>query len=499
MGDSLLELLLSDPGAPSEPDDSLRVHNSSSAEYLSHLSSLPLSSLASSEKQSVAQSSHSLVLSLQALSSRSHRAVTASCDHLSALSPSLSSLLTESRKLRDAIPRLDETAVRFSQSYTRDAGNELLERRRKAMLLARNVDRLSDILDMPSLLSTAISSGTPPGTMNGSQAIGPTFGATSYSAALDLYMHIKRLHSLYPYSPLVSSLTNQAGEAMQRMTTNLIAGLRAPGLKLAGAMRMIGWLRRVAPELDDAEPINGRAGDDGGLGTLFLACRLANLRSMLEALEPLRELAEQETDQRLQYVGKNDAPSRTGENAWSVGQHTERFLKRYIETFREQSFGILSMYRSIFPSFTLEPYEGEASTTQPPFHASRVPATPKGSDPLRPLPSPLCTVPLQLVCLLTDVLQRYLPNIQDRTARESLLTQVLYCAGSLGRLGADFSLVLASLSLVAEEEPTDIRTEDSIDWVHVMKKHRALAGRLDLLASGVNVPEPSVTASSQKA
>jgi hypothetical protein len=73
--------------------------------------------------------------------------------------------------------------------------------------------------------------------------------------------------------------------------------------------------------------------------------------------------------------------------------------------------------------------------------------------------------------MLLETLKSYLPNVQDRSSRDSLLTQVLYCAGSLGRLGGDFSMILAFL----EESDEDGEEE----WVEIIKKHRVLASRLE--------------------
>ena len=171
---------------------------------------------------------------------------------------------------------------------------------------------------------------------------------------------------------------------------------------------------------------------------------------MLGALEPLRELADQETV-RLQGIKEG---KEAGKNKWEGGQQTERYLKRYIEIFREQSFAIISMYRSIFPPSSSLDKDG-------------------GEDPLQPLPSALATFPLRLVGMLEGTLRRYLPNVRDRSSRDSLLTQVLYCAGSLGRLGGDFSLMLAFLGNGEEDE--------NEEWVEVVKKHRVLAGRLELM------------------
>jgi hypothetical protein len=72
--------------------------------------------------------------------------------------------------------------------------------------------------------------------------------------------------------------------------------------------------------------------------------------------------------------------------------------------------------------------------------------------------------------MLLETLRIYLPTVKDQAARDSLLTQVLYCAGSLGRLGGDFGLFLATL---------DVGPEAEEEWVEVVKRHRALAGRLE--------------------
>ena len=84
--------------------------------------------------------------------------------------------------------------------------------------------------------------------------------------------------------------------------------------------------------------------------------------------------------------------------------------------------------------------------------------------------------------MLEDTLRLYLPNVRDRSSRDSLLTQVLYCAGSLGRLGGDFSLILAFLgeSDEGEDQKEDGEDEDE-EWVEVIRKHRVLAGRLELM------------------
>jgi hypothetical protein len=447
MADPLYELLVPyfnqpSPRPPPSLDDSV------TSSYLNRLTSLPLSSLSSSEPQALAQTSHSLLLSLQALSTRSHKAVIASSDHLSSLKSTLPVIAKGTAELRDAIPKLDEEALRFSETYNKNAENDVLDRRRKALLLSRNVDRLADVLELPTLLSSAISSSG--ATSAGGSA--SSSATSNYASALDLNAHIRRLHGLYPHSRLISSVTVQAEEEMHAMTTNLISSLKTQGVKLAAAMRTISWLKRIAPELDTSGSELG-SNREGSLGALFLVCRLANLMTMLGALEPLRELADQETARSNAIPSKKDAST-----SWSGGQQTERYLKRYIEIFREQSFAIISMFRSIFPATA----EQDSSSLNG--------SAKSNTDPLQPLPSALTTFPLHLVGMLVETLKRYLPNVQDRSSRDSLLTQVLYCAGSLGRLGGDFSMVLTFL---------DDDSAMSEEWVDIIKKHRVLVGKLE--------------------
>ena len=469
MADPLYELLIPYFDTPS-PRPLPSSTDSTTSAYLNRLTTLPLSSLTTTEPQLLNQTSHSLLLSLQALSKRSHKSIIASSTHLSTISATLPTLASSTADLRDALPKLDDAAIHFSENYNTRSENTLLDRRRKALLLSRNIDRLADVLDLPTLLSTAISSS------NSTAAAASTSLASSatlnYASALDLNAHIRRLHALYPDSQLVSSVSTQAEEAMQEMATNLIASLKTNSLKLASAMRTISWLRRVAPELDPgpstiSSPGAGTGSREGSLGSLFLVCRLANLEQMLGALEPLRELADQETA-RLQSQAAGEGKDAGARGKWEGGQQTERYLKRYIEIFREQSFAIISMYRSIFP-----PPAAPMDISLPPsLKASQE------QDPLQPLPSALGTFPLKLVSMLEDTLRKYLPNVRDRSSRDSLLTQVLYCAGSLGRLGGDFSMILAFLNDVDIGEENE---EESEEWVEVIRKHRVLAGKLELM------------------
>ena len=463
MGDPLLDLLdpyFKDEETSARPES----RDATTRKYLTRLSTLQLSSLIGSEPQSLAQSFQSTSRSLQALSTRSSKTLVSSADELASLSSSVPSLGVEVEQLRDGIATLESSSIKFAEKYSKSGENEVLDRRKRALLMLRNVDRVSEVLDLPTILASAINSSA------GQSAS----ASTNYASALDLHSHIRRLRQTYPDSELVSSVYGQAESSMQEMKSNLILSLRGQNIKLAAGMRTIGWLRRIAPELDKSQHKDGANIGEGSFGALFLVCRLHNLLAMLDALEPLRVLADQETEKRLHVkrpINANDA--------WSGGQQTERYLKRYVEIFREQSFAIVSMFRSIFPSVEEEKNEDLGIQFKSLGLKSPLPnqTTFDKDDPLQPLPSSLATFPLHLVDLLSETLRQYLPNVKDKSSRESLMTQILYCAGSLGRLGGDFSMILADLG-------DDLGAATSPEWATAMKKHKVLAGRLESLASG---------------
>ncbi|OAP63188.1 hypothetical protein AYL99_02415 [Fonsecaea erecta] len=500
MTDALYDLLQPHLASSSQPPPQLPPSSSPEiSNYLSRLVSLRLGDLTTTEPQSLTQAAQSNLFSIQALSSRSHRTTTTSSDHLSILRSSLPLISTSAESIKNAIPELDASAVKFASTYSKSkeessttggGGNALLTARRESSLLARQADKAQDILELPSLLSAAIASAHTTAAASTNSASAGASGA-NYTQALDLFAHIKRLQILYPDSQLVKSVLADAENAMKDMTTNLVASLRGQNLRLAAAIRMIGWLRRVAPELSTSTTVGfpsatsqtNKSGlstsrltsqlglgapapshqEEGHFGALFLVSRLCTFLSMVEALSPLRDLADQETLARKEAASSTSTPPqrqhlsttrpspsnrRTSSggtyNPSLAGQQTERYLKRFIEIFREQSFATISMYRNIFPADeqpqAAAPEEASSSSPPPPPDLSLT------------LPPALQTFPLYLVDIFISTLKQYLPNVTDPAARESLLMQVLYAANSLGRLGADFSLMIAELE---EEEDED--------------------------------------------
>lgn len=446
--DPLLDLLRPHlPAAAPPPDPAL------SSAYLTRLASLPLASILEAEPASLAASLHSLNLSLQKLSARSHKPLIASANHLAAIPASAAALSSALSALSTALPALDSTIATFTATFARDS--PALTHRAQTHRLSRNLDRILDILQLPTLLQSLITS-------------------SSYPTALDLLSHVRRLHTLYPTSPTITSVATSCDTLQQTLTANLLTTLRGP-LKLPTAMKTTGFLRRCSTQSQL---------DERGLRGLFLVCRSAHLTTLLSSLTPLQSLADH-----------NRA-------------HTERYLKRWIEIFREQSFSIVSMYRSIFPTALPSPPDVSSRPGSPiigssplqgavPNFSQSLPQSRVGTirsrssstlstlsasvaedDPDAGMPpDPLASFVLMLVGMLVDVLGTYLPGVEERSVRESLLTQVLYAAGSLGRLGGEFGAILGVVECFGGGSLG--RGDGEEEWVSVVAKHRVLASRLE--------------------
>jgi len=101
-----------------------------------------------------------------------------------------------------------------------------------------------------------------------------------------------------------------------------------------------------------------------------------------------------------------------------------RYMKKYIDTWREGVHDLLTQYAAIFlerPPTDLPPEDLQTLRRAPPrmYH--------------------------QLLSRLLDALRAALPRLPDAPALTALLTQLTYCATSFARLGFDFRTLLPPL------------------------------------------------------
>jgi len=264
--------------------------------------------------------------------------------------------------LLDDIPALESAAHTFSSEIT-----SIQSSRRRAALVLEHSSKLQDVLELPVLADACVRGG-------------------HFQEALDLAAHAARLAARFPHVQAVQDVHAEANAAIRALLGQLLATLRSPG-KLPTLFRAISFLRRmrVFPERELA---------------------LAFLTGRLEALNVA--LASAEGEKR-----GLDAP-----DAWA------RYMKKYIDTWREGVHDLLTQYAAIF----LE---------RPPADLP-----PEDLQTLRSL-LPACTA--QLFSRLLDALRAALPRLPDAPALTALLTQLTYCATSFARLGFDFRALLPPL------------------------------------------------------
>lgn len=218
--------------------------------------------------------------------------------------------------------------------------------RRKAVLLQDHEDKLLNVLEVPQLMETCVRNG-------------------HYQEALDLAAHISNLDETMGVV-IVSDVAREVDNVLQLMTAQLLGVLREP-VKLPALLKAVNYLRRL------------RCLDDEDIALVFLSSRLHNYRARLVDIESYRA-------------------------------EPVRYLRKYVDLFREHVFDIISQYTTIFA--------GDIGT----------------------LPTFACLCVEDLV----DLVRRYIPRIAaDAASISSIMVQLGYCSLSFSRVGLDFSALLA--------------------------------------------------------
>jgi hypothetical protein len=208
--DSLLQLLFStDPALDNVSGSSSLIQG-----YLSRLTSSSLSSIIQ-EHATLDDEKKDLEHQLSRLAKREYHSFVATASHGDAIAGTFLGFNEKVSQADNRISPLDNAITNFN-AFAKSQAAE----REKAQNLLANHDRLLDILEMPSLVSTCVRNGY-------------------FSEAIQLSAHVKRLATLhYTNVPLVQNLAAQVDVAMKDMTGRLIGLLREP-LKLPSALKVL--------------------------------------------------------------------------------------------------------------------------------------------------------------------------------------------------------------------------------------------------------------------
>lgn len=278
---------------------------------------------------------------------------------------------------------LSQTLPDFEQ-LCRDFSAEaklLTEEREKNEKVLENLDVLVDIFEIPQLMDTCVRNGY-------------------YSEAMDLTSHVSLLTMRYGNIPNIQDVREKVQRSSDMMLIQLISLLRG-SIKLPAAMNVIGYLRQMNSFETENE-----------LRLLFLKCRDDYLNRRLDSI---KKVGTTETELTKDWQ--------------RIGRDSFEYIKQYIDVIREQVFEIITQYSSVF-SDDAKSYGASAD--------SKV-----GSTQLLTAGATLADYVAHILENMERKMDEHLINIKDISQISSLLTQLMYCGMSLGRVGLDFRPLFA--------------------------------------------------------
>lgn len=280
------------------------------------------------------------------------------------LAASFTSLDESLETLLTALPDLESQCRTFAAST-----REIQLSRSRASLVLEQHDKLLDVLTIPQLIDTCARNG-------------------HYAEALDLAAHASTLATRFSDIQAICDIAAEAEICVRTIRASLLMALREP-VKLPTLVKTVNLLRRM------------KALDESELALAFLTGRIANLNTSISAIE--REGADQ----------FEDAP---------------RYLKRYVDVFREGLHEIVTQFSTIF--LERPPSESPKSTSIPIIESHN---------------HLLGELTHHVLGLLHGVLSFTLPHISDSSALNTLLSQLSYCGSAFARIGLDFRPMLPKL------------------------------------------------------
>ena len=375
------------------------------ASYLGELASLPLSDLLATPT-TLSTQSHTLTASLNALAHTSYPTILSLHNSSSALLNSLSSLDTSLNTLLDtALPALDDVARTFREK----SGPTVIEERQRTRVVLEQYDKLRDLLDVPVLMDTCVRNGLY------AEALALAAHATTALDALSTIRsqggggggggELPESDGFTSPLPLVSALQAEIASSLHAMRLLLLGTLHEPGRKLPAFWKAVQFLRRmqVMPESE--------------LALAFVSARIDCLQNALQAVE--RDAGVSVT------TFSDDTPTggNTADREKEMDRRAEdvaRFLKKYIDVWREGAYDLVTQYTTIFLERSSGPHGSVSS--------SHLPAT-------TPLPDPAIknTLPSTLLGLLLPTIKTYLGRAYPHLA--PLATQLAYCSSAMARIG----------------------------------------------------------------
>ncbi|KAF8131590.1 hypothetical protein EV363DRAFT_1398680 [Boletus edulis] len=244
-----------------------------------------------------------------------------------------------------------------------------------------------------------------------------------------------------PPLPLVSALQAEIASSLHAMRLLLLGTLHEPGRKLPAFWKAVQFLRRmqVMPESE--------------LALAFVSARIDCLQNAFQAVERDAGVSVTTGDDAITGNNAADREKEMDRRAEDVA----RFLKKYIDVWREGAYDLVTQYTTIFL---------ERSSPHGSASSSHLPAT-------TPLPDPVIkhTLPPTLLGLLLPTVKTYFGRAYPQLA--PLATQLAYCSSATARIGMDFRLLLSPVitDAVIDGFTRDMYTGAEREWTTTLARH----------------------------
>ncbi|KAG2341939.1 hypothetical protein BDR05DRAFT_964588 [Suillus weaverae] len=410
--------------------------SSSNLDFLAELPTNALSDLLSTPTALTTQS-HTLTSSLTALTHTSYPTFLSLHHTSTALLTSLSSFDTSINSLINAaLPALDEAARIFREK----TGPEVIEGRQKARIVLEQHDKLRDLLDVPVLIDTCV--------RNGLYAEALSLAAHASSALSSLVAQTRKSLSDDQATQglplqLADSLQSEIASSLHSMQLILLNTLYEPARKLPAFWKAVQFLRRMKAMHEDE------------LALVFISARIGCLREALDSIERDAGIPLDAGSLEFKYPAGSTVEERERE-ADREADDVARFLKKYIDIWREGAYDLVTQYTTIFLDRS---------------HVGARIAPPADQDAEASSYIIRQTLPSTLLELLLPTLRSYLERAYPHLA--PLATQLAYCSSALARVGMDFRALLSPLlsQSVISGFARDVRFGVEHEWSGVLAKH----------------------------
>ncbi|KAH9486459.1 Conserved oligomeric Golgi complex subunit 8 [Psilocybe cubensis] len=432
--------------------------------YLSNLTTFSLQDLLA-EPAILQTQSHHLTSSLTSLTHTSyptflslHQTTNALTASLTTLSSSLDSLLTSS------LPALEECAAGWKERT-----DTILKERSKARIVLEQHEKIRDLLEIPILIDTCVRNGY-------------------FSEALSLVSHAKSLAanaalSNKPPTLILSSVLSEVHHSIMQMLLTLLTTLYEPNRKLPALWKAVNFLRKMdvfgpsspftsavlktVSAQSDRDKFSDFFGEDLSseeqIALAFLVGRESCLKSTLEPCgsDVLRMTNHGQLDDREK-------------------EDLARYLKKYIDLWREGVYDVITQYSTIF----LE----KSSTTSVPQSPTKPASAKTTSDSVQTTDASHNWIRLHSLittyasrALTTHLLPLLSPSLPllSLSLLPSFLTQLSYCSTAFARVGLDFRSILSCLFSDAVTEVISHEMKSASDTFVARFKVPSATSRID--------------------